>query len=569
MTYKRKAKRRIAVIDFETDPFLHGRLPRPFAWGFYDGDRYVEHWQSNAWTSNECVNILVNFLLDQEDDYMIFAHNGGKFDFLFFIEKLTGGVRIVNGRILEARLGHHILRDSYGILPIALAKLGGKLSIDYKLMERDVRENHRDEIMHYMRVDCEELHKAVTLFFEEFGDNLTVGGTAMKQLKKFHKFDVGNERFDAEFRKYYYGGRCQCFETGIIETAVKGYDVNSSYPDTMKNKKHPVSTDYSTGCRITKATAFVEWEGKNMGAVPVRTKFGLDFTVNEGKFFSTIHEFEAGLETNTIKPRRILQTVDFRLMQTFDSFIDWFYDKRLRAGALGDVFHKEFYKLILNSAYGKFAQNPENYEDSIILPWDESPNDGLDDGEEYVMKMTGLSYRIWVRPTARRNYLNVATAASITGGSRATLLRGLSASTRPLYCDTDSIYCEGMSGLSDATKLGAWKLEFEGTAIAIAGKKLYAVMGPRTDKDYAKAQRESPSLIARDEQVCIKKASKGTTLSHMAIAMIARGNKCETRNDAPSFKLDGKHEFIKRLIGPTVLVDHGDVEPIDDVIVDA
>lgn len=553
MVYKRKPKRRIAVIDFETDPFLHGRLPIPFAWGFYDGDRYVEYWQKNAWDSKECVNALVEFLLDLPDDYLILAHNGGKFDFLFFVNRLTGGLRIVNGRILEARLGQHILRDSYGILPIPLAKLGGKLSIDYQLMERHCRESHRDEIMHYLRVDCEELYKAVTLFYDEFGDALTIGGTAMKQLEKFHPYDKGNERFDAAFRKYYYGGRCQCFKTGIIETRVKGYDVNSSYPDTMRNKKHPVSTDYSTGYRITKATAFVEWEGKNFNAVPTRTKLGLDFTVAEGKFFTTIHEFEAALESNAIKVERILQTIDFRLLQTFDSFIDWFYDKRLRAGDLGDIFHKEFYKLILNSAYGKFAQNPENYEDSIILPFDELP-----ETDDYFMKMSGGDYRIWARPTARKNYLNVATAASITGGARATLLRGLARSTNPLYCDTDSIYCEDMSGLSDPKKLGAWKLEFEGDMIAIAGKKLYAVMGESEHKD---------PITGKITKVhgCLKKASKGTTLSPMAIAMIARGNRCETSNDAPSFKLDGKHEFIRRTIGATVMIDHDDVEALDDV----
>lgn len=535
MAYKRKAKRRIAVIDFETDPFLHGRLPRPFAWGFYDGERYVEHWQSNAWETNECTNVLVNFLLDQRDDYLILAHNGGKFDFLFFVERLTGGLRIVNGRILEARLGHHVIRDSYGILPIPLAKLGGKLSIDYKLMERDVREHHRDEIMRYLRVDCEELYKAVTLFYEEFGDALTIGGTAMKQLEKFHPYDKGNERFDAEFRKYYYGGRCQCFETGIIEAPIQVRDINSSYPRTMRDDKHPVTTDHTFGVRITKATCFVEWEGENFNAVPMRTKTGLDFTIPRGRFFSTIHEFNAALDTKSIKVERIHQTIDFRKLQTFDSFVNWFYDKRLRAGDAGDVFHKEFYKLILNSAYGKFAQDPENYEDSIILHHDELP-----ETDDYFMKMSGAGYRIWARPTARKNYLNVATAASITGGARAYLLRGIVSSTRPLYCDTDSIFCLDMPGDADSKALGAWKLEARGSCIAIAGKKLYALVDERGE--------------------CVKKASKGVTLSHMAIAMIARGNRCETANDAPSFKLDGKHEFIKRTIGATALVDHDDIE---------
>lgn len=561
MAYKRKAKRRIAVIDFETDPFDHGRFPRPFAWGFYDGTRYVHHWQKNAWLDtggglNECANILVNFLLDLPDDYLILAHNGGKFDFLFFIDQLTGSLRIVNGRILQANLGRHVLRDSYGILPIPLAKLGGKLDIDYKLMERDVREDHREEILHYLEVDCIELYKAVTMFYDEFGDGLTIGGVAMKAFKKFHPFDEGNERFDSQFRKYYFGGRCQCFESGVIETPVKVFDLNSAYAESMRNRKHPVTTDHTVGNRITKATIFVEWEGENYNAVPVRTKVGLDFTVERGRFKTTIHEFEMALETKTIKVDRIIETIDFRLIQIFDSFVDHYYGKRLQFAAAGDAFRKEFYKLSLNTPYGKFAQNPEGWKDSILLPHDELPDD-----DDYQMEMQGLNYRIWSKPTSRKNYLNVATAASITGGTRATLLRGISNATRPLYCDTDSVFCNDMSGLSDAKKLGAWKFEMEGDMIAIAGKKLYAIMGDSERKD---------PLTGRiiKEYGCIKKASKGTTLSPMAIAMIARGNRCETANDAPSFKLDGKHVFIKRTIGATADIDHSDVEADDGVLVD-
>lgn len=568
MPYKRKAKRRIAVIDFETDPFVADRFPRPFAWGFYDGDNYVEHWQSNAWDSNECATVLVDFLLDLPHDYLILAHNGGKFDFLFFVERLTGSLRIVNGRILQANLGPHILRDSFGILPVALGKLGGKLSIDYKLMERDVRENHRDEILHYMRVDCEELYKAVTAFYDEFGDGLTVGGVAMKALKKFHPFDEGNERYDEKFRKYYFGGRCQCFESGVIETPVKVFDLNSAYSDSMRNRKHPVSTDHVVGHRITKATVFVEWEGENYNGVPVRTKTGLDFTVNRGTFKSTIHEFETALDTKTIKPERIIETIDFRLLQSFDSFVDHFYERRLHFGAIGDTFRKEAFKYVLNAPYGKFAQNPDGWEDSIILPHDEFPPDPecscvnrVTCEHNYFIKMTGLNYRIWARPSSRKNYLNVATAASITGGTRATLLRGISNSTRPLYCDTDSVFCNDMRGLSDAKKLGAWKFEMEGDMIAIAGKKLYAIMGDSERKD------PFTGRIVK-EYGCIKKASKGTTLSPMAIAMIARGNRCETANDAPSFKLDGKHVFIKRTIGATADIDHSDVEADDGVLVD-
>lgn len=539
-----KKKQKIAVLDFETDPFLHGRLPKPFAWGYYDGDRYIEHWESDAWESNACVNVLVNFLEDISiggESRLILAHNGGKFDFLFFIEHLEGSVKIVNGRILQAEIHGHTLRDSYAILPIPLSQAGGKLEIDYKLMERDVREDHKEKIMTYLKADCVSLYELVSAFYEEFGDSLTIGSTAMKELKKFHSYDSFNANLDREFRKYYYGGRCQCFEVGVIDAPIDTVDLNSSYPFTMKSMMHPVSSEHWITSKIGPQTAFVTWQGENFNAVPIRTKTGLDFTVPEGTFHTTIHEFNAGLETGTIVPRKILEAVHFEQLTSFDSFIEHFYTSRLKAKADGDIFHDLFYKLILNSAYGKFAQSPDNFEDSIILPFGDLPDEnwfGEIPEEEWAscIKFSHGAYAIWAKPSNKKTYFNVATAASITGGSRATLLRGLAHTDRPLYCDTDSIFYVGrFDGSQDSKRLGAWKHEYTGSQMAIAGKKLYALMGEKKDGEFG----------------CLKKASKGTQLNPLAIFMIARGDTCETRNDAPAFKLDGNHQFIRRNIRRT------------------
>jgi hypothetical protein len=293
---------------------------------------------------------------------------------------------------------------------------------------------------------------------------------------------------------------------------------------------------------------FVTWQGKNLGAVPVRTKTGLDFTIedsrnaNYGAFYSTIHEFNAGLETGTIKPTKILETENFSQVGSFDDFIDHFYRSRLAAKARGDKFHEIFYKLILNSAYGKFAQNPDNFQDCIILPFGEVPDivDADDATKNYQPIEKHQNYVIWGKPSEYKRYLNVAIAASITGGSRATLLRGLSATRRPLYCDTDSILCEFFGGNTDAKTLGAWKHEFTGDQIAIAGKKLYAVMGQVTDKE-----------TGATEFGCLKMASKGVKLTPLQIFHIANGGTVEHANPAPTFKLDGRHTFIKRQIKKT------------------
>jgi len=536
-------KRQIAVLDFETDPFLYGRLPRPFAWGLYANDMYRYHWEPNAWNNDRCVDKLIALLESFDEPLLIYAHNGGKFDFLFLIKHLNGKIKIVNGRILEAKVGIHTIRDSFAILPIPLKQSGGKKDIDYKFLERDVREEHKDEILDYLYHDCVSLFDLVMAFWGEFGDVLTIGSAAMREFKKFHKFETAGESFDAQFRSYYFGGRCQCFETGVIDGAIKGYDANSAYPHAMRSTYHPVSTRYSILDHVTNKSSFVCWEGQNYNAVPVRTKTGLDFTSESGTYYSTIHEFNIGLETGTIKPMRVKHAVEFAEVMTFADFVDHFYTSRLKAKADGDKFLEIFYKLILNSSYGKFAQRGDDFQDSIILPYGDIPDlapEGTPPDKWYVPEYTHGDYCIWSKPSPKKSYFNVATAASITGAARANLLRALSYASRPLYCDTDSIYCEMLEGRLDDKELGAWKLEFTGSQIAIAGKKLYAVMGDKLNKETGEM-----------EYTCIKKASKGVRLPALAIFMAARGDTVETRNDAPTFKLAGKHEFIKRNVRKT------------------
>ena len=76
---KPKLKNKYAVIDAETDPFdgITTNI-RPFVWGFYDGEQYLE------FDGPYCTENLVDYIKDFEG--VIFAHNGGKFDFHFLAE---------------------------------------------------------------------------------------------------------------------------------------------------------------------------------------------------------------------------------------------------------------------------------------------------------------------------------------------------------------------------------------------------------------------------------------------------------------------------------------------------
>lgn len=528
--------KRIASADLETDPFAHNQMIYPFVAGFYDGTVYKPFWSDN------CVDELFTFLADYKDPLIVYFHNGGRFDFFYCMKYLNAAnMKIINNRIVQATFKHHELRDSFAIMPFALATYK-KTPIDYANFVRSKRDRHRDEIISYLRDDCVDLHTLCTTFHQEFGDKLTIGSASMAEFKKFHQFSCGNGEFDKRFRdSFYFGGRNQCFQSGVIEGPWKVYDVNSMYPDVMRSYLHPVSTGIVKGNKIDEKTCFVSCEGWNRGAFPTRNRDGgLDFTVPYGTFHTTIHEFNAAIETGSFECRRIIETRGFNQRENFAEFIDHFYNARLHAKESGDVIRTIFYKFVMNSCYGKFAQNPENYCDFFLTHLDDLPPDWHDCDKSCVddcrarwtPSFSCEEWIIWSRPLQRLSYYNIAIGASITGAARSVLLRGIAKASGIAYCDTDSIICKQLADVDVSnTRLGSWKLEAEGQTIAIAGKKLYALFD--------------------GTGACIKKAHKGAKLSGYEILSIARGSTVEYPNPVPTFKWDGSHSFTKRRIKKT------------------
>jgi hypothetical protein len=189
---------------------------------------------------------------------------------------------------------------------------------------------------------------------------------------------------------------------------------------------------------------------------------------------------------------------------------------------------KLFYKFILNAGYGKFGQNPDNYKEYVIT---DSKIDMTGDGWDAESRVHGDAYMVWSKPSRDTSRYNVGTGASITGASRAVLLRGIATAKKPLYCDTDSIICADLPlSRKDSSQLGAWKEEVSFDSAAIAGRKLYALF---------------------QGEKCVKQANKGVNVSAIDIWNICCGDTIHTHRDAPSFKLDGSHRFISRRVRMT------------------
>lgn len=521
--------RRLAVIDFETDPFLYDRIPKPFVCGFYDGRQYLEFW------GDDCVKLIADYLEDTKTPLVVYAHNGGKFDFFFLLERLQNPLKIIGSRIAKARLGIHELRDSYSIIPVPLAVVD-KGEIDYEKMERKVRHMHTAEISTYLKRDCLSLFKLVEKFRDRFGPKLTVGSTAIAELQKLHPFDAQGKSHDEFFRSWFFGGRVEYFDSGILAGDWKVYDVNSMYPHCMKSSDHPTGSKYiqKTNCRIRSngdivgmedyPVYFAEIECENLGAFPLRVKGeSLSFPHARGVYKVTSHELRAAIDAEKVRDIKVLRTLFPCDVINFAEYVDKFVAEKITAKQSGDKIGELFAKLLLNSAYGKFAQNPDHfYEYHIQQNMEENPPD---DFQIYMEHASGAA--IWRKPAATHKYFDVATAASITGAARAVLMRALAVGRRVVYCDTDSIICESLPLELHPTKLGAWKLEGSGDTIAIAGKKMYALTNTGET---------------------IKKAHKGAKLSAAQIFRIASGGVEYWRNSAPSFSIKKPAHFVERKI---------------------
>jgi DNA polymerase elongation subunit (family B) len=527
MPRAKKEKLEVAVIDLETDPFKFGRFPKPFSAAFFDGQIYQYFW------GIDCVPQLMQFISKLQKKYIIYGHNGGKFDFFYMFDYLDNPIKIINGRIVEAAFCGHKFRDSYAILPMPLSAYK-KDDIDYKKFEKRNREKNKEEILRYLKTDCEYLFTLVSAFNTRFGEKLTIGATALGKLRELHEFDNTNLRHDEKFRPFYFGGRVEAFKTGIINGDYKIYDVNSMYPHVMHDYNHPTGIEYAevhnpqisaTGDLIGfgKRFYFITFIGKNKGALPVRTKTGLDFNVPHGEFTTTAHEMRVALKYGLVEIESVINVRVPHYEIRFDKYVDIYAAEKVAAKKSGDKVSEIFSKFLLNSAYGKFGQNGALFFDYQIVR-----HIGELESDEWELYEKHDAFMIFRKPATNIVYYDVSTAASITSAARSILLEAIMTSEDVLYCDTDSILCKNFPGEKDNSKLGAWKFEGDFDSVAIAGKKMYA---------------------AFKNKVCIKLATKGVRLTAAEIIKLCKGKVINWKNAAPTFSA-GKNtvKFVDRNI---------------------
>ena len=512
----------IYVLDAETDPFAHGRIIRPFAMCLYsESQRY----KKVIWSPN-CAKLMAREIR-QLPTCTVYAHNGGKFDFHFLIPYANKStIKIINGRIAVMYIGNAKLVDSWLLIPMALGTYK-KEEIDYDLFLEDVREQHKQTIIDYLVSDCENLYELLTGFQKVVGKKLTIGQAAFTKLRS-SGIDIPKltESHDVTFRPFYFGGRCEAIRKGTTEGKLTYLDINSAYPWAMTHD-HPTGSHYNIGRKLPRFGGpwFAKIVAINRRALCIRDKNGLTFDCEYGTFFATGWEIATALEHGLIDIEKVLQVYYPKNTVNFSEYV--YETKALRdaAKAAGNEIEQIAYKFLMNSAYGKFATDPRDWQNYYLDDIGTEP----DEGYEWLTDVGNLS--IYQTPTYDgEGFYDVATAASITGKVRAFLLDSMARCQDVIYCDTDSIVCKSYaSSIKIGKELGNWKVEDTGHKMCIAGKKLYAFFGDNG----------------------IKVASKGVRLTASEIERIANGEEIEHCKETPTFSIKKGQSYVKRKIKRT------------------
>ena len=470
----------------------------------YDGNEYISHKRWADWWS-----YLLERAADDERFRTVYAHNGGGWDWLSFVEwymnahdearnltfTMTGSKMLLVTIEIEKEFTIRLC-DSLNLFYAGLDSVGkkflGRGKVEIPGHPEDIARENPELFREYVRGDVNTLYHSVVKLCEILHEisgidslGITLPATALKVFRAgYLKRDLWTPKHKdlrKILREGYRGGRVEVFRPGY-HPKVRVYDINSLYPAIMRTVPVPVSAQgfwtknyhpYALGVyrinfkqtRRAKAVLNIGGHGVYEGS---------------GVFFSP----ELNLLREVDKKSQVEIVEGFVFEETgpiFRPYVDELYRLRMSdvEGPLGEVC-----KRLLNSLYGKFGQNPVR-ENLFLLRDGSQLEDMVDAGS--IITPVDEARGLWsVQEEKECRFEHVGIAGTITSAARVALYRHFD--DRTIYCDTDSVHTTGEVQVSATRELGGMKLEFEGEGV-YAGKKLYAIRSPKVTKIRVKGVR--------------------------------------------------------------------------------
>lgn len=448
-------------------------------------------------------------------------------------------------------------------------KLPYKQSINYDVEPFDKIEDVNPEFIEYIKRDVDimipPLQQFNQVFTIKYGNRwisglskLTIGSVS---LMLFKAFTYGKYKFKKDFyleyddvvdiRNWYSGGLTTFapnYQYSLLnDIDGRVYDVNSMYPSVMVENPYPVGKfivneepkDSRYNIKLIKI--FIKKAKiKNESWPPLmRPWHSQTFTYPKNVRF--VQETENAIayyfEDELISLKRfydieydVLQTIWHKGEYYFKDFILQHYEQRKAYKKANDP-RQETIKLLLNSAYGKFGQNPDKttivYSEKKLNKGDSILEDDsliVDVVRQQESCIDNLNSYICYYNEPPKTSINVAIAACVCKNARIKLHNAIwNNIDNFLYCDTDSIFIKGEAkGIDiDENRLGAWKEEMSFDAIELGGAKLYNLYLKNVKVKSAHAginkKWAEQNLKPNDIITINKKLDKGSKIIHKKV----------------------------------------------------
>lgn len=469
------------VTDLETikwTKFLVGGV-----YGKKDGFRYFK-----------CRKALLHYLFDTYPSCDVFAHFGGRFDFLFFIDTVLQSDDFKLGTIIprgsgilcfELYRGEEVIcfRDSSALFPFGLEKLTVAFGVQHKKQKIDYDKITKvtPQLLEYLEYDCRGLWESVEKFYnwpvvKKAGGAYTLASQAMRVLRTHLKNPINSlsKNLDSKIRRSYYGGRVEIFRPFYKgKKPLHCYDVNSLYPTVMAANAFPngfshVEFDYKPDAV---GFYFCDVDVPDDCYCPP-----LGMTNADGKYIfptGTWRELYSIPEINYARSCGVkIKTYTGYLFHSsgylFKDFVEELFT--IKANAEKGGVDETIAKLLLNSCYGRFGINADK---EVVV---------LDDGSEGLrplreVSIEGRHYHFMTKPVELETFSNVAVAAYVTAYSRIFMHKNyLKPCGKDLYyTDTDSIFTT--KKLPTGNGLGDLKLEYSCKSACFLLPKSYVAEG--------------------------------------------------------------------------------------------
>jgi hypothetical protein len=410
-----KTETPVHAIWFDTesaqDEFTPGTLTHrlTFGWAAYRRKRDNGAWTKPEWFRFTSAGEFWQFVEDRakvKTKLYVFCHNTSiDLPLLDAIRTLAEGqwklsLCVIDAppTILKYRRNRRtlVLLDTLNIFRMPLKALGEAIGLP-KLDMPDITVDSA-EANRYCRRDVEIIMETCLRWWRFLEDNNlgsfahTLASQSMRSfLHRFMEHRIlidDNASATGVSRGAYFGARTECFRLGPITHRTWLVDINSQYPAMMQQHefptrligydRRPTLPDLASWCKTRAICARVTLRTENP-AYPLRMDNRITFPV--GQFTTTLSTPEVlyALERGHIIKAH--EVAIYHKAPIFKTFVDFFYEGRLRAQAAGDGVNSLLYKILMNSLYGKFGQRGlvwetlEQIEDLTAKTWEEYDHD--------------------------------------------------------------------------------------------------------------------------------------------------------------------------------------------------